>query len=82
MDDEEGVELYKQYHIQCQMVAHVLKHLDLFKDWLRDRIREFYGTGEGDLGPFSVKSDLLWMLEDKVWGDMICLLFSCFYVGM
>ena len=24
MDDEEGVELYKQYHIQCQMVAHVL----------------------------------------------------------
>ena len=54
------------------MVAHVLKHLDLFKDWLRDRIREFYGTGDGNLGPFSVKSYLQWMLEDKVWGDMIC----------
>ena len=53
MDDEEGAELYKQYHIQCQMVAHVLKHLDLFKQWLRDRIREFYGTGDGNLGPFS-----------------------------
>ena len=72
MDDEEGVELYKQYHIRHQIVAHVLKHLDLFKHWLRDRIREFYGTGEGNLGPFSVKSYLQWMLEDKVWGDMIC----------
>ena len=72
MDDEQGVELYKQYHILCQMVAHVLKHLDLFKQWLRDRIREFYGTVDGNLGPFSVKSYLQWMLEDKVWGDMIC----------
>ena len=53
------------------MVAHVLKHLDLFKHWLRDRIREFYGTGDGNLGPFSVKSYLQWMLEDKVLGDMI-----------
>ena len=68
MADEEGVELYKQYHIRRQMVAHVLKHLDLFKHWLRYRIREFYGTGEGNLGPFSVKSYLQWMLEDKVWG--------------
>ena len=54
------------------MVAHVLKHLDLFKQWLRDRIREFYGTREDNLGPFSVKTYLQWMLEDKVWGDMIC----------
>ena len=54
------------------MVAHVLKHLDLFKHWLRGRIREFYGTEDGNLGPFSVKSYLQWMLEDRVWGDMIC----------
>ena len=54
------------------MVAHVLKHLDLFEHWLRDRIREFYGTGDSNLGPFSEKSYLQWMLEDKVWGDMIC----------
>ena len=47
--------------------------LGFFKQWLRDRIREFYGTGEGNLGPFSVKSYLQWMLEDKVMGgDMIC----------
>ena len=54
------------------MVAHVLKHLDLFKQWLRDRIREFYGTGDDNLGPFSVKSYLQWILKDKVLGDMIC----------
>ena len=54
------------------MVAHMLKHLDLLKDWLRTRVREFYGTGDGDMGPFSVKSYLEWMLQDTVWGDMIC----------
>ena len=54
------------------MVTHILKHLDLFKDWLRTRIREFYGAGDGDMGPFSVRSYLGWMLQDKVWGDMIC----------
>ena len=64
------------------MVAHVLKHLDVFKHWLRDRIREFYGTGDGNLGPFSVKSYLQWMLEDKVWGGYDLLLFIGFYVGM
>ena len=71
MDDEEGVELYKKYDIRCQMVAHVFSNLDLFQDWVKARIREFYGTGEGDMGPFSVKSYLQWMLEDKVWGDMV-----------
>ena len=48
-DDPEGVENYK-YHIRRQMVAHILKHLDLFRDWLRTRIREFYGTGDRDMG--------------------------------
>ena len=72
MDDEEGVELYKKYHIHCQMVVHIFNHLDLFQDWVRAGMREFYGTGEGDMGPFSVKSYLQWMLEDKVWGDMVC----------
>ena len=76
-DDPEGVENYKQYHIRRQMVAHMLKLLDLFKDWLRTRIREFYGTGDGDMGPFSVQSYLEWMLQDKVWGNMVC----CYFVA-
>ena len=54
------------------MVAHILKQLDLFKDWPIARIREFYGTGERDMCPFGVKSYLEWMLQDKVYGDMIC----------
>ena len=48
------------------MVAHILKHLDLFRDWLRTRIREFYGTGDGDMCPFSVRSYLEWMLQDRL----------------
>ena len=72
MDDEEGVELYKKYDIRRQMVAHVFNNLDLFQDQVRARIREFYGTGEGHMEPFSVKSYLQWMLEDKVWGDIVC----------
>ena len=77
MDDPEGVENYKLHHIRRQMVAHVLKHPDLFKDWLRTRIRDFYGTGDRNMGPFSVKSYLECMLQDKVWGNMI----GCYLVA-
>ena len=54
------------------MVVYVLKHLDLIRYWLRTRIREFYGTGDRDMCHFSVRSYLEGMLQDKVWGDMIC----------
>lgn len=62
---------YCTYHLRRQMVVHFVTIRDVLKDWIRDLIKTTYGTGEGGIGPFSIKSYLLYMLDPESWGDAI-----------
>ena len=76
-DEEDGLARYKTHYLRRQMVAHVLKNKELFKDWLRDWVRQIYGTGEGGLGPYSARTYLEYIVKDKSWGDGItCVLIA------
>ena len=52
-------------------MAHFITFQDLLKDWLKDNVKSVYGGvgGQGgEAGPFSIRSYLKYMVQDKVWG--------------
>ena len=56
---------------------HVLNNRQLFKDWISEKVRQIYGTGEGGYGPYSVRTYLEFMCRNKSWGDQI----TCYLIA-
>ena len=57
-------------------MAHFITFKDLLKDWLKENVQSLYGGGGGkgrDGGPFSIRSYLKYMVQDKVWGTVYSL---------
>ena len=63
--------------LRRQVIAFFCIKKDMFTDWITGHIRNKYGwcdkDSEMELGPFSLKSYLKYMLGDCVWGDFIVL---------
>lgn len=64
---------YKAVQFRRQVIAHACEGIEYLNMFLKKEIRELYGSGEEDHGPFSVKGYLKFMLRDGEWGDSIFL---------
>ena len=69
-EDSKDMDKYQPIYLRCQVVAHFITFQDLLKDWLKDNVKLVYGGGGqgGDAGPFSIRSYMKYMVQDKVWG--------------
>lgn len=66
-------------HWKFMLIAHACNNIELLGEKMSEEIKGMYGTGEGGIGPFSVKGYLRHHLKDKIWGDglMLDLMSSC-----
>ena len=69
---------YGPIYLRRQLLLHYIKELDLLENMMIKGMKENYGmldsqSKENDPGPFSIHDYLLYMCEDKVWADSICI---------
>ena len=72
-NNEEDAKKYKPCHLRRQAIVHLLHHCSEpeYKDWIIKNMKELYGHGEDNLGPFSVKTYFEYMVQDDMWGGTI-----------
>ena len=58
-------------YLRRQVVDHAVNNIENLRDFLEKNIKELYGWGDGEVGPFSISSYLDYTLKDKSWGDTI-----------
>ena len=71
MKTEDVINRYSSVYLRRQFINHGCNNIEVLRPFLEKNIRELYGSGEGDIGPFSICSYFEYMLEDKAWGDLI-----------
>ena len=64
--------------IYLQLLLHFIKEVDVLEDMVVKELKENYGMPdsqekEDDPGPFSIANYVMYMAQDKVWADSICI---------
>ena len=79
---QEVLDRYGICYMRRQVVDHAIQNITELRPFLEKNIRELYGAGDGELGPFSIASYFEYILKDKSWGDTIFLSLVCSMWGL
>ena len=69
---------YSPIYLWCHMLLHFIKEVDVLEDMVVKELKENYRMPdsqekEDDPGPFSIADYVMYMAQDKVWADSICI---------
>ena len=64
---------FNHMYLRRMLVSHFISCKDLLYDTVKQGILENYGWDNSEIGPFSIKGYLKYMMQNKSWGDSITL---------
>ena len=82
LKSEDVMSRYGITYLRRQVVDHAVNNIENLREYLEKNIKELYGGGDGEVGPFSISSYLDYTLKDKSWGDTIFLSLVCSMWGL